>query len=169
MATSQIYYVVSCFVVALRIFAMRRGNGRRGYQTRRSEGEVPFVNEQPDLAQILGVMATAMTRLADRTEPAAAAPPQAPRVSGLENFRRMRPPPFYGTDVPAVADAWIRQLEKLFAVLLPTEAEKVAWAAFMLEREADVWWRSASRTRDLTMMGVGWTENSFQKEVSLWQ
>ena len=50
-------------------------------------------------------MATAMTRLADRTEPAAATPPQAPRVSGLESFQRMRPPPFYDTIDPIVADA----------------------------------------------------------------
>ena len=87
---------------------MRRGNDRRGNQTQRSEGEIPEGSDQIDLTRFLGVVATAMTRLADRTKPAAAAPPQAPRVSGLENFRRMRLPPFYGTIDPAVADTLIK-------------------------------------------------------------
>ena len=63
---------------------MRHGNDRRGNPNRRSEGEMPEGSDPLDLTRILGVIATAMTRLADRTEPAAAAPPQAPRVSGLD-------------------------------------------------------------------------------------
>jgi len=40
------------------------------------------------------------------------------------------------------ADAWLRECEKIFRVTECTEAQKLNFATFLLETEAEYWWMS---------------------------
>ncbi|KAG8363734.1 hypothetical protein BUALT_Bualt19G0053100 [Buddleja alternifolia] len=63
------------------------------------------------------------------------------RSTIIERFRKMNPPPFKGiADSQAIQD-WISRLEKIFDALECPEIEKVTCAAFIMEGEADRWWK----------------------------
>ena len=139
-------------------------SGRRNCN-RGARGEGPSDNEQSDLTQILGSIAQTMALLAARpeasTSTAQPAPPPVHHTAGLEAFRSLRPPTFYGTTDPMVAESWIMQIEKTFRVLRCTDEQRVEWATFVMEGPAEHWWRAALRQRDVTRAGAPWTWGEF--------
>ena len=139
-------------------------SGRRG-RNRNTRDEGPSGNEQPDLTQILGSIAQTMALLAARPEASTSTVPPTPppvhHAAGLEAFRRLRPPTFYGTTDPMVAESWIMQLEKTFSVLCCTDEQRVQWATFVMEGPAKHWWRAAQRQRETASAGEPWTWGEF--------
>ena len=52
---------------------------------------------------------------------------------------------FSSTSDPIEAEAWILKIEKFFEVIDCSEEQKASYAAFMLDKEADHWWRMTKR------------------------
>ncbi|XP_043714573.1 uncharacterized protein LOC122662935 [Telopea speciosissima] len=60
----------------------------------------------------------------------------------LKDFKKLHSVAFKGTNAnPAVATQWISDLEKVYDVIKCTDAKKVMCATFMLQGEADQWWK----------------------------
>ena len=82
----------------------------------------------------------------------------APQSCTMEMFQKMNPPSFKGSIDPMDADSWIEKVEKIFEVLPCTENQKVSFAAFMLEGEANHWWSMMKRIHDGVDGAVTWAE-----------
>ena len=67
------------------------------------------------------------------------------RAVTLEQFKKLDLPIFRGSTNPMVAEAWIKQMEKIFTALGCGEEQKVVFASFVLQGEADHWWESKAR------------------------
>jgi hypothetical protein len=63
----------------------------------------------------------------------------------IVEFQRAKPPSFYRYFDPILVERWIMQLDKIFEVLGCTATQKVTFATYMLEGEAEHWWRGARR------------------------
>ena len=55
-------------------------------------------------------------------------------------FRKANPPNFRGVFNPDKADKWVKAMEKVFSILDCTDRQKVAFATYMLEVDAEFWW-----------------------------
>lgn len=60
----------------------------------------------------------------------------------LTEFKKISPPSFSGTANPLEAEDWITAMEKAFGEMGCTEAEKVTYAAYMLQSSAFEWWEA---------------------------
>ncbi|RVW67712.1 Retrovirus-related Pol polyprotein from transposon 17.6 [Vitis vinifera] len=67
------------------------------------------------------------------------------RGSSFDDFKKLGPPYFSGATDPTEAEAWILKMEKFFGVIDCFEEQKASYAAFMLDKEADHWWRMTRR------------------------
>ncbi|KAL6345741.1 hypothetical protein AAG906_017485 [Vitis piasezkii] len=67
--------------------------------------------------------------------------PPPPRLCPM----KVGSPYFSGTSDPTEAEAWIMKIEKFFDVIDCSEEQKASYAAFMLDKEADHWWRMTKR------------------------
>ncbi|RVW78377.1 Transposon Ty3-G Gag-Pol polyprotein [Vitis vinifera] len=67
------------------------------------------------------------------------------RCSCFDDFKKLGPPYFSGATDPTEAEAWILKMEKFFGVIDCSEEQKASYAAFMLDKEADHWWRMTRR------------------------
>ena len=63
----------------------------------------------------------------------------------LERFKKLGPPTFQGTADPMVAEAWLKQMEKIFVAMGCNDDQRVILASFVLQGEADHWWDAKSR------------------------
>ncbi|WVY91911.1 hypothetical protein V8G54_037425 [Vigna mungo] len=80
--------------------------------------------------------------------------------SGLNDFLRHNPQRFNGKISPDKAEAWIRGNEKIFRVIICSEEEKLAYATFLLEDEAEYWWEGMQQI--MTARGERITWESFR-------
>ncbi|XP_030446295.2 uncharacterized protein LOC115669129 [Syzygium oleosum] len=60
----------------------------------------------------------------------------------VEQFLKLQPPKFEGVGDPEAASKWVEELEKAFALLGCTEAEKVTLAVYQLQGNANDWWKA---------------------------
>ena len=60
----------------------------------------------------------------------------------LETFMRNHPPTFKGRYDPDGAQAWLKEIERIFWVMQCTEVQKVRFGTHQLSEEADDWWVS---------------------------
>ncbi|RVW68203.1 Transposon Ty3-G Gag-Pol polyprotein [Vitis vinifera] len=67
------------------------------------------------------------------------------RGNSFDDFKKLGPPYFSGATDPTEAEAWILKVEKFFGVIDCSEEQKASYAAFMLDKEADHWWRMTRR------------------------
>ncbi|RVW40482.1 Transposon Ty3-G Gag-Pol polyprotein [Vitis vinifera] len=67
------------------------------------------------------------------------------RGSSFDDFKKLGPPYFSGATDPTEAEAWILKMEKFFGVIDCSEEQKASYAAFMLDKETDHWWRMTRR------------------------
>ena len=74
----------------------------------------------------------------------------------LNQFRKTTPPSFQGEYDPDIAERWIRQIEKIFGVLDCTAEQRVALATYMLEGEAELWWKGTRRLLEARGLQVTW-------------
>ncbi|KAH7570632.1 hypothetical protein JRO89_XS05G0147800 [Xanthoceras sorbifolium] len=56
-------------------------------------------------------------------------------VITLEQFKKLGPPAFKGTSDPSVAEAWLKQIEKVFTTIGCPDEQKVTFATFMFQDE----------------------------------
>ncbi|XP_022931688.1 uncharacterized protein LOC111437846 [Cucurbita moschata] len=70
-------------------------------------------------------------------------PPQPVRCSNwIRDFKRYDPRPFTGSLVdPIEAQMWIAAVETTFETMECPENQKVAYATFVLQKDAEIWWR----------------------------
>ncbi|KAL5575229.1 hypothetical protein UlMin_016928 [Ulmus minor] len=59
----------------------------------------------------------------------------------FSEFKRLTPPTFEGATDPLKAEKWVTEMEKAFLVVRCTDAEKVDYAAYMLQEDAYDGWR----------------------------
>ena len=55
-------------------------------------------------------------------------------------FRKAKLPNFRGVFNPDKADEWVKAMEKVFSVVDCTDRQKVAFATYILEANAEFWW-----------------------------
>lgn len=61
------------------------------------------------------------------------------------SIKRLKPPTFKGVVNPSIVESWIMQIEKIFDVLRCAEDQKIPFATFIFEGEAEHWWRMMKR------------------------
>ncbi|XP_028216617.1 uncharacterized protein LOC114398639 [Glycine soja] len=61
---------------------------------------------------------------------------------GLDRFQRNNPPTFKGGYDPEGAEAWLREIEKIFRVMECQDHQKVLFATHMLANEVEYWWEN---------------------------
>ena len=74
---------------------------------------------------------------------------QPPDVDRLTKFLRLRPPTFSSSPEPIVADDWLRSVSKSLVTAGCTDAEKVRFAAHLLEGPAASWWENFQITHPI--------------------
>ncbi|KAL6343058.1 hypothetical protein AAG906_017870 [Vitis piasezkii] len=67
------------------------------------------------------------------------------RSSSFDDFKKLGPPYFSATSNPTEAEASILKMKKFFDVIDCSEEKNTSYAAFMLDKEADHWWRMTKR------------------------
>ena len=80
----------------------------------------------------------------------------------LQEFLRQSPPTFQGRSNPLDADRWIRRVTKVFDGLGVAEDFKVGLAMYLFDGEADHWWESVKRRRDISALTWGEFDQIFQ-------
>lgn len=60
----------------------------------------------------------------------------------MEQFLKLKSPKFTGVCDPEDATMWIRELEKVFALLRCSEEDKVTLAVYQLQGNASTWWEA---------------------------
>ena len=82
---------------------------------------------------------------------------QGNHFNGLLNqFRKANPPSFLGEHDPIKAERWVMQLEKIFGVIECTTEQRVSLATYMLEGEAEYWWKGAKRLLESKGLQITW-------------
>ncbi|XP_042029951.1 uncharacterized protein LOC121776860 [Salvia splendens] len=82
----------------------------------------------------------------------------------IKAFRKENPPKFDGLGEPPKAEAWVRDLERIFDFMECTDRERLACVTYQLTGPADFWWETKKRTMDPARREVlTWEE--FKEEV----
>ncbi|XP_027912659.1 uncharacterized protein LOC114172271 [Vigna unguiculata] len=103
-------------------------------------------------------MAQAIQRLVDAMQHQQPQAVHAPvQHNGMNEFMRHKPPKFDGKATPDEADAWIREIEKIFRVLGCSNAQKLEYAIFLLNGEAEYWWGGMQRMMEARNEVIDWT------------
>ncbi|XP_063944973.1 uncharacterized protein LOC135151190 isoform X1 [Daucus carota subsp. sativus] len=111
---------------------------------RNAENPEGQIRADPTMAQILQIL---------QQQTAVIAQQQKPPQSGVtfKSFQAVHPPEFKGTADPIEAKAWIKEIEKAFALVKVGEDQKTEFASYFLKTEANYWWES---TRVLEGEGI---------------
>ncbi|XP_042020444.1 uncharacterized protein LOC121768132 [Salvia splendens] len=82
----------------------------------------------------------------------------------IKTFRKEKPPKFDGLGEPQKAEAWIREIERIFEFMLCTDREPLACVTYQLTGPADHWWETRRRTVDPACReALTWDE--FKEEI----
>ncbi|CAA0814798.1 Unknown protein, partial [Striga hermonthica] len=68
------------------------------------------------------------------------APPAMDLTQLIVQFQRMNAPTFAGTENPTAVLEWIKELDKIFAVLPLPDRQRVSLAAYQMKEDASDWW-----------------------------
>ena len=80
----------------------------------------------------------------------------SPCYQGLSEFRKVTPPSFYRDYNLVLAEKWVMQLEKIFTVMRCMDFRKVVFATYMLEGEAEHWWKGAKTLLESNGTEITW-------------
>jgi hypothetical protein len=120
-------------------------------------------NNGNEIQQLLGAQAQLIQlltqNLANQNNNNNPPPPLPPQVDMLARFLRLRPAKFSYATEPLQAIDWIRSVNKDLVTVGCTDAEKVRFAAHLLEGPAANWWETYQITHPID--GVTW--DSFQE------
>ncbi|XP_042065447.1 uncharacterized protein LOC121808957 [Salvia splendens] len=90
--------------------------------------------------------------------------PQPNKREYIKVFRKENPPKFDGLGEPPKAEAWVRELERIFDFMGCTDKERLACVTYQLTGPADFWWETKRRTMDPARReALTWEE--FKEEV----
>ncbi|MQL82467.1 hypothetical protein Taro_014944 [Colocasia esculenta] len=67
-------------------------------------------------------------------------------VLQVEKFLRLQPPTYSGGPNPDIAEHWVHEIERVFATMRCSEADRVVLAAYQLRGFALEWWRLKMQT-----------------------
>ncbi|KAF1887745.1 hypothetical protein Lal_00023752 [Lupinus albus] len=73
-----------------------------------------------------------------------------------QHSSRRNPSSFQGGFAPDAAIAWIQRLERIFKAMSCTDAQKLAYATYLLEKEAESWWEFALRQMEAEGQVIMW-------------
>ncbi|KAF1885864.1 hypothetical protein Lal_00042738 [Lupinus albus] len=76
---------------------------------------------------------------------------------GLDEFRKRNPSQFHGGFAPDAALEWIQGIERIFRAMNCSEAQKLAYATYMLGTEAENWWEFTRRQMETEGQLISWT------------
>ncbi|XP_042029840.1 uncharacterized protein LOC121776734 [Salvia splendens] len=74
--------------------------------------------------------------------------PQPNEREYIKAFRKENPPKFDGLGEPPKAEAWVRDIERIFEFMGCTDRERLACVTYQLTGPADFWWETKKRTMD---------------------
>ncbi|RVW97780.1 Transposon Ty3-I Gag-Pol polyprotein [Vitis vinifera] len=119
-------------------------------QNSQDNDDVPPVEGLPPVSaegiyRYLGTLAGLVERQARAVGTNVQGQSSSSRGSSFDDFKKLGPPYFSGATDPTEAEAWILKMEKFFGVIDCFEEQKTSYAAFMLDKEADHWWRMTRR------------------------
>ena len=84
---------------------------------------------------------------------------------GIERFKALGAQVFEGTTDPAEAEAWLNEVENFFRVMHCPEDRKLDLVTFMLQKEAEGWWRLIEhRSTDVGSLTWADFKKSFQEK-----
>ena len=89
------------------------------------------------------------------------------RMIILLEFLRESPPTFQGSSNPLYADKWIRRVTKVFDGLGLAEDFKVDLSTYLFDGEADHWWESVKKRRNISALTWGEFDQIFQGKYFL--
>ncbi|XP_059596454.1 uncharacterized protein LOC109123295 [Vitis vinifera] len=119
-------------------------------QNSQANDDVPPIEGLPPVSakmiyRYLGTLAGLVERQAQAVGTNVQRQSSSSKGSSFDDFKKLGPPYFSGTSDPTEAEAWIMKIEKFFNVIDCSEEQKASYAAFMLDKEADHWWRMTKR------------------------
>ena len=85
-----------------------------------------------------------------------------PPLDMLTRFLRLRPAKFSGTTNPMVANDWLCSVNKDLVTVGCTDAEKVRFAAHLLEGHATTWWDNFQVTHPIEEVTWAMFEDGFR-------
>lgn len=72
--------------------------------------------------------------------------------AALKQFQKLGPSTFYGTTSSMIAEAWVKQIQKILDAIGCSDELMVVFATFALQGEAVHWWEATTR---LLRRGLG--------------
>ncbi|RVW79623.1 Transposon Ty3-I Gag-Pol polyprotein [Vitis vinifera] len=119
-------------------------------QNSQANDDVPSVEGLPPVSaegiyRYLGTLAGLVERQTRAVGTNVQGQSSSSRGSSFDDFKKLGPPYFSSATDPTEAEAWILKMEKFFGVIDCSEEQKASYAAFMLDKEADHWWRMTRR------------------------
>ena len=67
-------------------------------------------------------------------------------INLLNKFLKLQPSKFRGTANPSKLDEWMRELDKIFKIMICPKEYKVGLATHLFTGDADHWWDSIKPT-----------------------
>ena len=122
----------------------RTGRRRRQNQNRmQGPTQGPSVGESSTLGVRGGAGNEQFARTAEEIgRPDRAEPSDPEKAYEIERLKKLGATVFEGSTDPADAENWLNMLEKCFNVMNCPEERKVRLATFLLQKEAEGWWKS---------------------------
>ncbi|KAA0060867.1 uncharacterized protein E6C27_scaffold7015G00050 [Cucumis melo var. makuwa] len=118
----------------------RRWQNQDGMQGR-TQG--PCIGESSTLRVRGGAGNEQFVRTAqEKGRPERAEPSDPKKAYGIERLKKLGATVFEGSTDPADAENWLNMLEKCFDVMNCPQERKVRLATFLLQKEAEGWWKS---------------------------
>ena len=119
-------------------------------QNNQANDDVPPVEGLPPVSaegiyRYLGTLAGLVERQARVVGTNVQGQSSSSRGSSFDDFKKLGPRYFSGATDPTEVKAWILKMEKFFGVIDCSEEKKASYAAFMLDKEANHWWRMTKR------------------------
>ncbi|KAF1862652.1 hypothetical protein Lal_00013413 [Lupinus albus] len=84
-------------------------------------------------------------------------PPGPAEYQGLDEFCRRNPSQFHGGFAPDAALEWIQGMERIFWAMNCSEAQKLAYATYMLVTEGENWWEFTTRQMEMEELLISWS------------
>ena len=141
-------------------------SGRRGRpRTEPAQEETTeFMNTMREMAYAMREQAAAATQMMGQLGRQPEVGPRGnPNGLGVDleylkfaEFRKANPPSFRGAFDPDKADEWVKAMEKVFSVLDCTDRQKVTFATYMLEADAEFWWSGARQLLEESHVEITW-------------
>ncbi|KAA0053247.1 DNA/RNA polymerases superfamily protein [Cucumis melo var. makuwa] len=112
-------------------------NGMQGPTQGPSVGEFSILGVRGEAGNEQFARTTQEIGRLDRVEPS-----DPEKAYGIERVNKLGATVFEGSTDPADAENWLNMLEKCFDVMNCPEERKVRLATFLLQKEAEGWWKS---------------------------